>query len=409
MLLSSLLISFFGCGTVEESAESGSANQTNPGVTVSLGSRAESDNDAAKTDSEELNSDADDVSLLLRSIQDLREHRLPKDAEKARQQNRIRNERIVAVATDAIRLCLDNPARKQYFDKAVAELLESRLQLAVDGSSADVDQLYEDVKALSDSAPHSDAAAEGMYTLARFAHIMAKSNGNQDIRWYENFSRWSREFAGRFAGQKPRATALLLGAGRSCEIHAYDLQPADARRMFTEARLCYTDLVDHYPDSASAGDAAAAIRRMSLPGHQLSQFGGPTADGKFINRDYFTGVVTVVYFWDSVNDEFSEKLLPLLQQAAKAGGTRLQFVGVNLDKDTIVMQKFIDRYSPPGTQIVFRDDKLRGWNSPLVRFWGIVRSPSVWLVDKDGTVRTVDAGYRNVVAEMKSIFAMDAG
>ncbi len=39
---------------------------------------------------------------------------------------------------------------------------------------------------------------------------------------------------------------------------------------------------------------------------------------------------------------------------------------------------------PPG--IFFTQGEQRSWNSPLVRFWGIAQSPTVWLVDAQGKV-----------------------
>lgn len=401
-----LLAAVAGCDLANDAGEFTEGQERPPGVTVSLNSSGDSPGQDAEPETA-LNDPVvtlTGVDLLLQTIRDLRNHKLPDDAAQAAEVDRQRNLKIVEIATEAIQTCVSDQSRQRQMNIAVKELLESRLRLAISGTDTDVAQLYEDARAFYAADESSAAAAEGIYTLARFAHEMARQSGGEDLRWYENFSRWSREFASRFPNQADRAISLLVGAGRSCELYSFQLDTQDGRRLLTEAKLCFTEVVDRFPDSDAAGEAAATLRRMNLPGQKLTQFAGPTAAGGFFNAEEAAGRVIIIYFWASANREFLEELVPLLHQAEKAGGQKIQFVGVGLDSDVNELEACRSENLLPGLQISFSDDNLRGWDNPLVRFWGISRCPSVWIVDAKGVVRDVDVGTEQLVDRLRAAF-----
>jgi peroxiredoxin len=177
-----------------------------------------------------------------------------------------------------------------------------------------------------------------------------------------------------------------------------------AMRLMAEAELCYRTLASQFGETSQGHEAAAVLRRLSLPGRKLSQFSGPTLDGNYVDSETFRGQVTIIYFWDSRNMEFQQNMLPLLLQAKEVSSTRLRFVGVNLDEDESLARAFQNSEELPGEQVFFADENLRSWNSPLIRFWGLSRCPSVWLVDREGTVSAVDVGASQLVSEMRKLF-----
>lgn len=350
--------------------------------------------------------DTGDVSdQILAEIRRLRIQPLPAETETAIVARRQRNLKIVEMAADVLRRTLDEPDRQATFLEGIQQLLEARFQLALNGSKVDIDQLYADVQALSDRDPKSPHAAEGIYTLARFAHTQARLLGRDDPAWFENFSRWAREFADRFEDQPERAVALLIGAGRSCELHAaITSSQADADRLLTEAKLCFVALADRFPETTQGQEATAVLRRLALPGHKLSQFAGPTLEGSYVTAEGFVEQVTVIYFWDSQNQDFVDKLLPLLHQAHQVSNAKLRFVGVTLDADEQQVRDFVERHKLPGQQIFFPQAAQRAWNSPIIRFWGISKSPTVWLIDRGGKVSSVDVGPATLVSAMRKLF-----
>lgn len=347
----------------------------------------------------------DEATKTLQEIQKLRIATVPADFEQAKTARRERNERIVDMATQVLRLTMNDEARKPQFHLAIGQLLEARFQMALSGSKEDVDSFYADVQALNDRDPKSVAAAEGVYYIAKFAHTKAGLLGKSQPVWFETLSRWAREFADRFPDQSKRAVSLLFGAARTCELHAISSEDAALNaRLMTESKLCYNALAEKFPTTEQGQEATASLRRMSLAGQQLSQFSGPTADGGEISAAEFVGKPTLIYFWDSESEEFTKDLLPLLEKiAGQLSSDRLRIVGVALDEDESIMNSFMESHAVPGQQIFFPNVEQRSWNSPLVRFWGIAKSPSIWLVDATGKVTSTTVTSDELVAQLQKL------
>jgi hypothetical protein len=383
------------------------APASTPAVTVSI-EGAVPDADAADAGDTQKAAETDEHEsiTILKQIQQLRAAPIAGDREAARIARRERNEQIVDLATSVLRVTMNDPVYLPQFHQGVSQLLEARFQMALAGDQADVETLYSDVQALNDRDPESVAAAEGVYYLARFAHTKAGLVGKSNPVWFETFSRWAREFADRFPQQPQRAVSLLFGAARSCELHALGtLDAALKERLTTEARLCYTTLVEKFPDSSQGQEAVAVLRRMSVPGKPLSQFSGPTVDGGFVSAEDFTGKPTLIYFWDSMNDEFETELLPMLiKLRSQLPAERLRMVGVPLDEDELEFEAFVEAQAVPGQQIFFPDAQQRAWDSPLLRYWGVSKVPSVWVVDQNRIVVTTDADAATLVSVLQEVF-----
>jgi len=375
-------------------ADSGTTekNPRTPGVLASIDNVDKSDElDGSKSDSESGQKSPfpdDEATRTLREIQQLRISPVPTDPAEARITRRERYERIVDMATKVLRLTMLEEVRKPQFHLAVGQLLEARFQMALAGTQEDIDLFYADVHALNERDKKSIAAAEGVYYIARFAHTKAGLVGKSHPVWFETLSRWAREFADRFPEQAPRAASLLFGAARSCELQALASTDNDlSTRLLTESRLCYTALAEKFATTDQGQEASASLRRMALAGQTLSQFSGPTLDGGFVSSDDFTRIPTVIFFWDSESEEFTADLLPVLVQISTAlPSSRLRMVGVALDEDEATLNAYLENHKVPGQQIFFTQGEQRSWNSPLVRFWGIAQSPTVWLVDSQGKV-----------------------
>jgi hypothetical protein len=345
----------------------------------------------------------DEATQSLAEIRKLRIAPVPGDIEAARKARRERNQNIIDLATRAIRGTMNETARSAQFQTAVTQLLEARFQLALTGSEEDIEALYSDVQALSDRDPESAVAAEGVYTLARFAHTKAGLSGRSQPIWFETLSRWAREFADRFPKDQKRATSLLFGAGRSCELHAAaSNDPKLAARLLTESQLCYTALAEKFASTDQGQEATAALRRLALPGQVLTQFSGPTSDGGYVSAEEFPGKPTLIFFWESDSDEFRETLLPALAKIREQlPQDRLRIIGVALDEDENTLNSFLEQNPVPGQQIFFPQTAQRSWNSPLVRFWGLAATPSVWVLDSQAKVISTSVTAEQLVPTLQ--------
>ncbi|MEZ6039033.1 MAG: TlpA disulfide reductase family protein [Planctomycetaceae bacterium] len=348
----------------------------------------------------------DEVTQLLQKIQQLRVAPVPQDIEQARVTRRDRNQQIVDTATNVLRLTMNDEARANQFQQAIGQLLDARFQMALSGTSEDVEQLYADVQALQQHDPKSPAAAQGVYIAARFAHTKAGLQGKAQPEWFETLSRWAREFSDRFPEQEQRAVSLLFAAARSCELHALSTTDAGlSTRLMTESKLCYTALAENFPQSTPGQESIAVLRRFAVTGQKLSQFSGPTIDGGFVSSDDFVGKPTLIYFWSTENKEFAEEILPLLTKVrTQAGSDRLRMIGVPMDEEEPQLEAFMESTPVPGQQIYFPDPNQRSWNSQLVRFWGVSKVPSIWILKSDGTVVSTSVSTAEIVPLLQQVF-----
>lgn len=413
-----------GCGGGTESASATTPNSPAPARTNEVTSNVTENatagipasvgavNPAASTESAPVTNASATVEepeaiAVLRQIQQLRARPIEGDLEASREARRARNLQIVDLATNVLRLTMNDPEQTAAFQQGINQLLEARFQLALSGSAEDVELLYSDVQAINDRDPKSASAAEGIYHLARFAHTKAGLVGKSNPVWFETLSRWAREFAERFPEQSQRAVSLLFGAARSCELHALGTEDTTLKqRLSTEAKLCYTALAEHFPDTDQGQEATAVLRRMAVVGQTLSQFSGPTVDGGFVTADDFAGKPTLIYFWDSHSKDFRDDLLPLLIAIREqVPADRLRMVGVPLDEEEQEFEAFVEAQAVPGQQIFFTESGQRSWDSPLLRFWGISRVPSIWLVDSNRTVVTTEASAITLNDELRALLA----
>jgi hypothetical protein len=242
-----------------------------------------------------------------------------------------------------------------------------------------------------------------VYTIARFAHTKAGLTGRTQPVWFETLSRWAREFADRFPDDQKRGPSLLFGAGRSCELHATASTDSElSSRLLTESRLCYTALAEKFPTTDQGQEATAALRRLALPGQVLTQFSGPTSDGGYVSAEDFKGKPTLIYFWDSQSDEFRETVLPALARIREQlPPERLRIIGVALDEDESELNAFLEEHQAPGQQIFFPQVTQRSWKSPLVRFWGLAASPSIWVLDSDAKVLSTSVSVDQLVPTLQ--------
>jgi len=321
------------------------------------------------------------------------------------------NNAIVLRATEVLKLTMQDASRQEEFLEAIRQLLQARMQLALAGGQEEIELLYSDVRALSERDENSAAAAEGIYYLARFAHTKGRQLRQRNLEWYVDFSRWAREFAQRFPEQKERSLSLLFGAGRSCEMNAAKADDDEmSARLRAEAKLCYFMLFEHWSEESQGQEAAAVLRRFNLPGKELSQFSGQCLDGTHVTAKQLPGKITLIYFWDSGNGEFAEGWVPDLKNVeSKLGPERIRFIGVNLDEDRQTCEAEVSRLELPGDQIFSDDENTRGWNSPLVRFWGVSQSPSVWLVAADGIVDAVDLRKPELIPHLRALLQARSG
>ncbi|MEK6259991.1 MAG: TlpA disulfide reductase family protein, partial [Planctomycetota bacterium] len=292
------------------------------------------------------------------------------------------------LAEECIAKTNKKPELEEYFDMAVHHLLDSRLQLALQGDAASIDALFEAAQVFHDRKPGSEASLEAQLTLVNLTHANALRYGRAEPKWIQEFAKHSQLFAARFPEEQGRAVPLLSAAARSCELNGF----------MEEAKSCYSVLMTKFKDTPQAQQAQGVVRRLQLKGKPL-ELSGPTMDGGEIDIKSYRGKMVLVVFWATHAQPFVQQLPELLATAKKYEKYAV-IVGVNLDAEEPAIEAFIEKTGLAWPQIFSPNREQRGWNSPLAAHYGINSLPTIWLVDPNGVVVETAIDSKNLNAKL---------
>jgi len=379
---------FLGCGTNANNTADTTAKPTLPTVAISNAEQG-SANRAPEVGS---------AAWLIEQAKELRAQPMPENADLQKVQaiREQRNRKIVEMATEAIAKSHKIPEKKSTFEEAVHQLLEARLQLALLGKQADIDDFYGDVTALRDREIDSKSAADAAFTLARFAHTNARRFAKDDPRWLKEFANQAIVFATSYPQQATRAVPLLFAAGQSCELHN---QPEQAKK-------CYGLISQQFPNTPQARQCTAMLRRLDLPGHK-AEIAGPTFSGGFVSLDRteFQNRVVLVCFWESQNERCQE-LMPdiaaLFQKYQKHG---FRVISVSLDEEEPALSAFLKEMPLPWPHIFQPKPEQRRWSAPIVQFYGLREIPALWLIDHNGLVNSTNTRPEHLEQEIRNLLS----
>lgn len=314
------------------------------------------------------------------------------DVARLKKHRKEKNEKIVSLSQKAIELTHKDPKKEQLFFRAVHNLMEARIQLALAGEAEQIELLNEDAAALLKRDPKSAAAAEAAHAQVNLMYGLAKAAPANDPKWLIEFATAARYFAENFPTEERRSLPLLFAAGRSCELPG----------LTREALTCYVMILKRFPKSTFAHQVTPIVRRMKLVG-KPPKIVGPTVDGDQVNIDDMLGKVVLVVFWSSQAEPFQDqlpRLMPVLKASSRKG---LQVVGVNLDQEPALMQQFAAKYKISWPQIFFPEPEKRGWNNPIASRYGIMDLPALWLIDKSGNVVSTTVKVDRLAAEVDKL------
>lgn len=317
---------------------------------------------------------------------------LKKQLDQQRAVRRERNLQIIKLAEECIAKTNKKPELEEYFDMAVHHLLDSRLQLALQGDATSIDALFEAAKVFHERKPGSEASLEAQLTLVNLTHANALRYGRAEPRWIQEFARHSQLFAARFPEEQGRAVPLLSAAARSCELNGFP----------EEAKSCYSLLLTKFKDTPQAQQAQGVVRRLQLKGKPL-QLAGPTMDGGEFDIATHQGKMVIVVFWATHAQPFVQQL-PELTATAKKYEKYAVVVGVNLDAGEPEVEAFIEKTGLTWSQIFSPNREQRGWNSPLAAHYGINSLPTIWLVDPNGVVAETAIDSKNLEAKLREVY-----
>lgn len=297
------------------------------------------------------------------------------DVDKQRAARRERNVKIIELATDLIAATLEDPEKELLFNNGVHRLMDSTMQLALQGDSESAKSLYEVADALYKKRPKSKGAADAAWFVAKFKHENAQRDTSNDARLVKAFAQQARSFADKFPQEQNRSLGLLSDAAIS----------ADMWGLREDAIQCYATIRQKFPDSIQAEEAIAPLRRLNLPGSSLD-LGGPTIEGGFVSVEQFKGSPILIVFWGTDAKSFVDQSKDIISVTNKYEDEGLKVIGVSVDTDELAIERFAEKSNMSWSNIYHADPTKRGWNSPVVTYYGIQNIPQMWLVGADGKV-----------------------
>ena len=320
------------------------------------------------------------------------EKKFAEEIEKTRAIRRERNFQIIKLAEECLQKTSKNPEQEPIFSAAVHNLLDARLQLALQGDTASIEALYEAEKVFFERSPKSDSATESALTLVNLAHANALRYGSKDPRWLKVFSKRAQVYASRFPDEAPRSVPLLMAAARSCENNG----------QAEEAKTCYSLISSRFAQTPQGSQAQGTLRRLQLKGQELD-LSGPGIDGNDIDVKACKGKMVLIVFWASNAQPFVQQLPKILEVTAKYK-KYCTVIGVNIDTDEKAVEDFVENQHLDWQQIFFPSRAQRGWNSPIAAYYGVNLLPTMWLLDPNGIVAETNLDASNLEAKLREVY-----
>jgi thiol-disulfide isomerase/thioredoxin len=152
-------------------------------------------------------------------------------------------------------------------------------------------------------------------------------------------------------------------------------------------------------DEETIARAKAAIKAVGALGQPL-ELSFTAADGRKVDVQKMQGKVVLVDFWAAWCGPCMAAMPEVVKLYDKYHEQGFEIVGINMDKQQPAMEKVVHHFKMPWPQ--YFDGK--GWGNKIAMEYNVSAIPSVWLVDKKGILRTMEA-RENFEEKIKDLLA----
>lgn len=165
-----------------------------------------------------------------------------------------------------------------------------------------------------------------------------------------------------------------------------------------EAVKWYEQLVRAHPQTEDGQKAAGALKRINLQDKKLD-LAGPKFGGGTIDLANYRGRAVLVIFWSTWCKPCTEDLPQIISLYNQYRRNGFEVVGVNLDTTTDLVQPYLTEHKVPWPHI----HEPGGLDSGPGKAFGIISLPTMFLVDKTGTVVSRSTSVQELKEELPKL------
>jgi thiol-disulfide isomerase/thioredoxin len=240
----------------------------------------------------------------------------------------------------------------------------------------------------SKSAPfaiRADAAFQRITITMQTVNLAAAERPGETSRARNTIVESAQNFAGNYPEDR-RAARLLAEAAT-----LLDDQPSRKRKALEQAETLARD-------AATRQRIQDDLTRLALLGQQ-TDLSFDTLPGRRWSVADQRGRVTVVIFWAGWSPPSVAWLAEFAKFARTLPGQRISIATVSLDKQTGNASETLQKLGLSAWPTACSG---AGWEDPLVRRLGINALPTVFVFDKEGRLRTLNArrGYEPLIRQL---------
>ena len=240
----------------------------------------------------------------------------------------------------------------------------------------------------SDDAPskvRADAAFQRITTTMQTVNLAAAARPGETARAKNTILESAQNFAGNYPDDR-RAARLLAEAAT-----LLDDQPSRKRKILEQAESLARD-------EATRQRIKDDLTRLGLLGNDMD-LSFKTSDGETWSLGGQRGRVAVVIFWAGWSPPSVAWLAEFAKFARTLPSGRVAIATVSLDKQTGNAEQTLVKLGISNWPTACSGSS---WQDPLVRRLGINALPTVFVFDKDGRLRTLNArqGYESLINQL---------
>lgn len=144
-----------------------------------------------------------------------------------------------------------------------------------------------------------------------------------------------------------------------------------------------------------------SARRLSLLGNPI-ELEGKLVDGSDFDWDKYKGKVVLVDFWATWCGPCIAEAPNVRRNYDQYHDLGFEVVGISLDRDRSALEAYLEKENVPWENLF---ENGAGWNHPMARRYGVSSIPSVFLVNREGDVVSLNARGTELGNQLRKLFS----